>query len=256
MKSSFVLKCRSIALMMVFLASANFASADSVGPLHFPAPAGWQKTSLRPGLISWSSNADGVNREGACSIFMTWAGFGANPRAFGEGWGHALSLLNLPATLKTPGYVEKAMPGGLTMSRGGYAFTPQAGQADYVALANIATQDFGQAFLALGTRAACEPAFSVFLSKMTVDDFATGVAARGTGGATGNTASPASALASMYAQGRADDLRRQAQQAQDQQQQDRLAQQRDMQRQADNRLAQQREQDRINQQRIQDSYRR
>jgi hypothetical protein len=242
-------------LIVVLLAATRCALAQgsSVGPLQIPAPEGWQRASLKPGLVSWISPASDADRPGACSIYMTFAGFGANPNAFNAGWATARSLLGLPATLQPPRYVEKPLPAGLTMGRGAWAFAPQAGRPDYVALANIADRDFGQAFAALGTRAACEPAFSRFLARIMVEGASTAAAAAAAGGTGGNAAN---ALAETYAQGRAEDQRRAAQREQERQQQDRLAQQRELQRQADNRLAQQREQDRINQQRIQDSYRR
>jgi hypothetical protein len=113
---------------------------------------------------------------------------------------------------------------------------------DYVAVANVANANFGQAFAAAGTRAVCEAAFDAMVRDMVVTDAAPAVAAsRGT---------DSNAMSSIYANGQRADQQRAAQNENDRRDQDRLARQRDLDRQQQARLAQQRELDRQQQERL------
>ena len=231
--------------------------ADSVeiGPLLIPPPAGWVSVQVKNQGTTFF-DVDPRRGVPGCQISLVFAGFGANPRAFREGWQNAAA--DLKWNIKPPVPKEYKAPGGLTLSIGAVTFPPTTGKPDFAAVANLASNEFGQAFAAFGTRATCEPAFHTFVGAIVV---------RGEGpvSSSGRSSGPTGAtpMSTIYANGRNDEQRRAAQserdrqeqdrlaqqRAFDRQQQDRLAQQREFDRQQQNRLAQQREQDRIAQQR-------
>lgn len=235
------------------LGSGQSGAADrevvEVGVLRIQLPAGWVRVDAQYGPRSWFNVAPLPNRAPQCRVSMVPAGFGVNLQAFKEGWATAASILRWNTALAPPVPLEFKLPGGLIMRAGAYAVPPGPGILDYVAVANIATKDFGQAFAAMGTRAVCEAAFDAMVAGVVVvDDQGT---AAGSRGADGN------ALSTLYANGQRDDQRRAAQGERDRQEQDRQARQRELDRQQQDRLARQREldqqqQDRLAQQREMD----